>query len=321
MTGVSSRSGSPRPGRGARHVSAPPGARPTRLEAFDDEWVPDLTGATDWDVAARYSDFSLPSSRGFISLPRIRSLRQVAVDEILRRARQVLGSVVHPTRHGLASLPDVPRDAMRREIDIETTTGYLAVAPAAGPIKVDDVWMRYELHRDHPLVLCLDASLSMMGENLALMAVAVAVVLLELADDQVGVVTFDDEVRVLRHPQEPLPIIHTIEDLLDSPGRPYTDIEAGVRAALEMCEATGRHDPVSTILLTDGRYTAGRDPAYLASRFDHLLVLRIGTRRSGMPLCTDMARRGRGSLLEVPQLSSLPQVMYRAVRELLRGRP
>ena len=74
------------------------------------------------------------------------------------------------------------------------------------------------------------------------------------------------------------------------------------------------------MLLTDGKYTAGRDPAYLAPRFPHLVVLKMGRERASLELCRELAQKGNGALREVGELEALPAVMYGVVKDLLRGR-
>jgi hypothetical protein len=73
-------------------------------------------------------------------------------------------------------------------------------------------------------------------------------------------------------------------------------------------------------MLTDGKYTAGRDPAYLAPRFPHLVVVKMGRERASLELCRELAKKGRGALREVGELEALPSVMYGVVKDLLRGR-
>ena len=96
-----------------------------------------------------------------------------------------------------------------------------------------------------------------------------------------------------------------------------------MRTALQLVKSgsiRGQGRPASTVLLTDGKYTAGKDPAYLASRFPHLVVLKMGGERASLELCREMARKGRGALREVAELDALPVVMYGVVKDLLRGR-
>jgi len=78
--------------------------------------------------------------------------------------------------------------------------------------------------------------------------------------------------------------------------------------------------PPSTVLLTDGKYTAGRDPGYLGGRFPHLLVLKMGNERASRSLCRELAHKGGGQLREIENLVDLPQTMYSVVKSLLRGR-
>ena len=76
----------------------------------------------------------------------------------------------------------------------------------------------------------------------------------------------------------------------------------------------------STLLVTDGRATVGADPAPLADRFAHLVVLRVGEGDSGEETCRELARRGNGTVRHVARLENLPLVLYQAVQEMLRGR-
>jgi Mg-chelatase subunit ChlD len=173
------------------------------------------------------------------------------------------------------------------------------------------------------MVLAVDTSLSMTGEKLALTAVALSVVLLQFPEDPIGILAFENQARELKAPEERLGVFELVERFLDVPAQGYTHLESGVKLALKMSremESRIRGRPPATLLLTDGKYTAGRDPAFLAPRFHHLSVLKMGQERSSLPLCREMARKGRGVLREVPRLEALPTVMYSVVKDLLRGR-
>lgn len=299
-----------------------------RLETYDED-IPDLSAATDWDIATRYATFSVPLVRGSAAKATARRLRRAAAREILRRARHVLGSVAHPTQHGSLPGPELPQSATCIQLNLEDTLVHAPVEVTSalhGPSQAltlwpQNIWMDYEIHRQHQLTLCLDASMSMMGENQALVAMAVAVVLLELPEDPVGVLAFDDRASILKRPEERVSTLEVVERMLDVPGRPYTHIEAGLQKALELGTRSSRRSrqEASTVLLTDGKYTAGNDPVYLAARFPHLIVLNIGAAQSGMSLCRDLATRGGGMVYNVPRLAELPNAMYRVVQDILRG--
>lgn len=236
------------------------------------------------------------------------------------RAQSVLGSVVHPVTFAVAPADELPRDALNAEVDLDGTAEEY---PLTLKGKGVDVLMEYQVHRRQPVILSVDTSLSMTGEKLALTAVALAVVLLQFPDDPVGIVAFENDAKVLKAPTERISIDTLLERFLDVPAQGYTHLEAGLALALRLSrESTllGRGRPASTVVLTDGKYTAGKDPGYLAPRFPHLVVLKMGDERASQGLCEELARKGRGSCHEVGELAVLPHVMYEVVKGLLRGR-
>lgn len=287
----------------------------------------DLQNASSWDVATRYHEFkSRKSAQGLA-----KRLRKLSAEAILERAQQVLGSVVRPMDQNSAPLKDVPAQAEQVDFDLDETfeNSPLAIAEAFDsqasryPLTDADIWMSYSTHRKQAVILSVDTSLSMTGEKLALTAVALAVVLLEFPDDPIGIVAFENEAKILKDPQEKISIQLLVERFLDVPAQGYTHLEEGMKAALQLvrkAQATGQTRPPSVVLLTDGKYTAGRDPAYLAHRFSHLAVMKMGSEKASLELCRELARKGHGLLKEVGDLEALPSVMYSVVKDLLRGR-
>jgi Mg-chelatase subunit ChlD len=209
-------------------------------------------------------------------------------------------------------------------VDIEETIENSPFGAAMLELEPQDIWMEYQVHRKQPIVLSVDTSLSMTGEKLALTAVALAVVLIQFPDDPVGSVAFENEAMILKRPDEKITVAQLVERFLDVPAQGYTHLEDGMRASLKLVysarSAAGGSGLPSTVLLTDGKYTAGKDPAYLAPRFPHLVVLKMGKERASLELCRELARKGRGALREVGELEALPSVMYGVVKDLLRGK-
>ncbi len=287
----------------------------------------DLKASSHWDVATRYHEFK--GKR--VSQNLIRKLRALSAQAILDRAQEVLGSVVHPSQRQISTLSDIPPQATDVDFDLEETLELsplaLKEAQRAGssrfPLTDQDLWMSYALRRQQPLVMSVDTSLSMTGEKLALTAVAIAVVLLEFPEDPIGIVAFENEAKILKHPNERISIPLLVERFLDVPAQGYTHLEDGMRCALRLVQEVqkmGQGKVTSTVLLTDGKYTAGKDPAYLARSFPHLVVLKMGTETSSRELCLEMAKKGNGALREVEDLNSLPKIMYGVVKDLIRGR-
>ncbi len=280
-----------------------------------DEVLTDLQAATPWDVAVRYHEFKAQASLKHLA-PQLRRLSAAAV---LERARSVLGAVVHPVDVKSAPWNEVPSDAGDPDLDLEETLEQRVPMPD----EAVEPWMSYRQRRSQSVVLAVDTSLSMTGEKLALTAVALAVVLLQFPDDPIGVVAFENEASVLKHARERISIDQFVERFLDVPAQGYTHLEDGLRSALRLTREAGgatRGRPPSAVLITDGKYTAGSDPAYLAPKFPHLIVLKMGRERASLELCRELARKGDGVLHEVGEYESLPAVMYGVVKDLLRGR-
>lgn len=241
----------------------------------------------------------------------IEALRKISARAVLERAQEILGSLVHPMEKKLDLYQDVPSHAISPEIDLEATLE----SDNAG-----EIYMEYQVPRRQTLILTVDTSLSMTGEKLALTAVALAVVILQFPEDRIGIVAFENEANVLKRPDERITIETLVERFLDVPAQGYTHLEDGLKATLKLLRGEHGRRPPSVVLLTDGKYTAGRDPAYLAQKFKHLLVLKMGEERASHDLCKELAHKGHGSLKEVYDLNQLPGVMYKVVKDLLRGR-
>lgn len=297
------------------------------LGLSEDDVFTELSSASSWDVATRYHEFKTkPSVQKNHKLAD--HLRAISTRAVLERAQRVLGSVVRPTDHYHSVLTELPSDALLAELDLEETFENAPwVAAFHGKNskllpRQEDLWMEFQTVRDQAVILSVDTSLSMTGEKLALTAVALAVVLLQFPDDPVGIVAFENEAKVLKTPDERISIEELIARFLDVPAQGYTHLEMGMKSALKLLRSVrpGRsRRPPSCVLLTDGKYTAGKDPAYLAPRFPHLVVLKMGDERSSHPLCVDLAKKGRGALREVGDLEELPEAMYAIVKDLLRG--
>ena len=282
-----------------------------------------LQTASDWDVATRYHEFKTkPLLKKDQKLKD--HLRDVSVQAILDRAKSVLGQIVRPEVRHTAGMDEIPSEALHPELDLEET---LENSPLllSNKFSVEprDLHMEYALERKHAVVLTVDTSLSMTGEKLALTAVALAVVLLQFPHDPIGIVAFENQPRVLKKPEEVLSLETLIERFLDVPAQGYTHLEGGIKSALKLIETispAGLSSPPSALLLTDGKYTAGRDPGYLGSMFDHLVVLKMGNERSSRGLCVELSKRGHGSMKEIDDLEKLPQIMYGVVKDRPRRR-
>lgn len=268
---------------------------------------PDLAGLRDWSLAIRYHDF-----KGQVKSQRLRQeLRGEVVAAVLMRAREVLGPLARPAR-----VKQEPFSRARPEsvtdLDLDATLD------EAASLRELDPWVETRTPEPQPLVICIDTSLSMTGEKLALAAVALGVVALQFPDEPFVLIAFESEPAVLKRLDEVLSLEELLARFMDVPAQGYTDLEAALKeaatASRQVGEASGRR-PVC-VLVSDGKYTAGRDPGYLGSAFSHLEVIKMGEDDGGRELCAELARRGRGRVRGVGDLAELPRVMYEVIKNL-----
>lgn len=315
----------------ADQKSFPPEAFGSVTEMQPEDFAKELENTSSWDIATHYHELIRKLRSRHVTRSLAQQLREMSAQAILAKAKEVLGSAVRPVAHHVSSWSDIPPKAEQVELDLDETLENSPVGLSAilegtenpDPLTAQDIWMTYTLHRVQPIILTVDTSLSMTGEKLALTAVALSVVLLEFPEDPIGIIAFENEAKILKRPDESITVQALIERFLDVPAQGYTHLEDGMRAALNLvgrAAQVSRGRPPSTVLLTDGKYTAGRDPTYLASKFTHLVVLKMGSDRASLGICQDLAKGGRGTLKEVGELEALPSVMYSVVKDILRGR-
>lgn len=146
-----------------------------------------------------------------------------------------------------------------------------------------------------------------------LLGVAAAMVALNSTPERYSAVAFENEARILKTFEQMFPPPTLLSRLLEMPYKGYTHFEDGLRAALKE-----QRPGSAVILVTDGIFTAGRDPRFLAPRLAPLHVVAIGTEESGMRFCRELASHGQGGFHHAPVLASLPAVMYSLMRQLNR---
>ena len=104
---------------------------------------------------------------------------------------------------------------------------------------------------------------------------------------------------------------------MEVPARGLTNIESGLLLA-EKQALKGKLAKKAIILMTDGRFTAGRNPEYLVGRLPRLHVIQTGNPWSSPRYCRSLARKGRGKYMRVAKLEHLPSALYSLVHEIIR---
>ncbi len=259
-----------------------------------------------WQIAQR---LTRPGCE--ISTPGMREhAERLAVRAVLERAARLVG----PLRGATHTLVEPLREPYQGELEIEGTMEN--VLGKRWPERGDWLVERREERRTQ-IVLMMDTSLSMSGANMALAAVAAAVLALKMRPEDLSVVVFENDARAISRLEDENPPEAVVREMLRQPCRGYTNIEDALRVGAREL-GRGRNPRKYGLLITDGVYTRGGDPTPLAATFPHLFVLLTEDYKMNEMLCRRLSQIGRGELFRVASLADLPRRMVDIADRLLR---
>ncbi|HZT64290.1 MAG TPA: vWA domain-containing protein [Acidimicrobiales bacterium] len=202
-----------------------------------------------------------------------------ATDPQLRQlARRLAGRVlVHLARGGPARAGGVGRLRVAPmqdggDVDFDSSMDALlgAAARRSSP-SLTDLRARQWARPTTGLCLLVDRSGSMGGRRLATAALAAAAVAFRAPGDY-SVVTFAEEVTLVKGQDEERPVEAVVDDILALRGRGTTNLAAALdegRAQLSRSRATHR----GMLLISDCRANTGADPLLAARAVDRLMIL------------------------------------------------
>ncbi len=263
-------------------------------------------GLHGWDVAVK-----LTASGCRIDNPHLRLYAErLAAGAVLSRAARLVG----PLRGATQLIREPMVEPHCGELDLDATLENVIGKPFPD---AEDWVMTRRVDRRHQVVLMLDASLSMSGENIALAAVAAAALVLKLRPEDVSVVMFSSGARTVTRLNASDSPEEVVRRMLCEPVRGYTNIAAGLeRGARELDR--GRNPRRSGLLITDGVVTAGGDPLPLAHRFPRLFVLLTEDYKMNPGLCRRLADAGGGDVFPVRSYRDLPARLLTVAERVLR---
>ena len=222
------------------------------------------------------------------------------------RARAMLGPVQKPYRYlhvAQSNLHHYADRATTTELDVEETLTHHQKEPV----------FQIRLEKDHGLILVLDTSLSMKGEKLALLAATVAAVSLSIPTAAFGVMGFDSEIHSIKRFDEVLTTQEVVERVLSIPPGGFTNIELGLRTAEKWIQSS-RFPMARLILISDGRYTEGKNPVEVARGFPFIYAVKIGKDPHGRQIMREIADTGMGRFAEVREMVDLPRTLLAGIR-------
>jgi hypothetical protein len=191
----------------------PPGDAP--LEAIAERYALPLEALDGWTIAV-----NLTRSGCRINDVGLRVYAErLAARAVLQRATRLVG----PLRSATVQVREPLREPHAGELDVETTLANIAGKPYP---EADDWVGVHREERRQQVVLMVDTSLSMSGENMAIAAVAAAVLALKIHPEDLSVVVFEDTARAVTRLHSADPPVEVVRRMLDQPVRGYTNIRA-----------------------------------------------------------------------------------------------
>jgi len=227
-----------------------------------------------------------------------------AIRSILDRARESLGPIQKPYHYQILDADAALRLGAEGgvvELDVEETLQYR------------EPLFQARIERNHGIVLLLDTSLSMKGERLALLGVTVAAVAMSVPEQALCILGFDSEIHAVKEFGEHVPAEKLIERTVSIPAGGFTHIELGLKAAKSRIESSRLRES-RVILVSDGRYTEGKNPVIEARNFRVVHAVKIGKDPGGRAVMREIANTGEGRFSEVREMHELPGFLLRAIR-------
>lgn len=258
----------------------------------------------EWDLAIRFRDIQ---RFGYLNPKQKKEMSDQAIAAILHRGREALGPIQKPYHYELRGQDDLPSSVHEVELDVEGTLENADRAPM----------FKLRREKDHGLILVLDTSLSMKGEKLALLAVAVAAVAMSLPRSAFAVLGFDSEIHAIKEFDEDIEPAECVRRVLSIPPGGFTNLELGIReAANRIRQSKFLHARV--ILISDGRYTEGRHPIEIGKTISFLFAVKIGKDPTGREIMKELGTQGLGQFTEVREMAELPRVLLNGIRSWVR---
>jgi len=271
----------------------------------------ELLGRDDigWRIAQNYTRLRL-----VLSDPAAMELaRRIAITATIRRVLQLLGPVSLPTR--ITREPYSVGES--GDVDLEST---LEAMIDAGRTRPSELILERRKPKDLSVALMLDASLSMSGDKLAIATAAIAVLAFRLKMVEFTIMTFNDRPKTIKEFDQSPNLDELVVSLLEFNASGYTNIEEALRGGSAALSRATTKNRVG-VLITDGNYTVGADPADASASFRRLFVVMTESHDCQPQVCEAMARNGRGRVYTVSGFDEVPRVLYHVLRTVAQGSP
>ncbi|HYB67601.1 MAG TPA: AAA family ATPase [Candidatus Acidoferrales bacterium] len=253
--------------------------------------------AVDWSIAQHYTDIK----RQVKDQRLLRKFKRIAIRAIIHHTLQLLG----PTRRRMEFVREPYAPGQTGDIEIEMTAEEML---GKSEIGTSDLIVESKVPRQMACVMMLDTSISMSGDKLGLATASLGALAFKLKSIEYGVITFDNVARLMKRLGQRVEIESLVGDLLDVAAVGLTNIEDGLRKGLNELTSSRAKDKVG-VMITDGNYTAGKDPCEVATEYPQLFVIMVKSHDSKPQLCERMAGLGKGKFVTVDTFEEIPRVL------------
>jgi Mg-chelatase subunit ChlD len=273
------------------------------------EGIIDLKSAppadTGWIIAQNYSYIR----KQLKDTKLLKTAKKIAIRAIIQRTLQLLG----PTRKPMEVVREPYAPGRMGDIEVEMT-----LEEILGKTELDasDLIIESNVPRKTACVMMLDTSMSMSGDKLGISTASLGVLAFKLKSMQYGVIAFDNLARPLKRLDQRVPIATLVGDMLDITAGGYTNIEDGLRTGMLELNNSNAKERVG-VLLTDGNYTAGKDPTGIAAEYPKLFVLMMKSHDSRPDLCARLASLGKGKFVQVDSFDEVPSILRNLLRDFV----
>jgi len=263
------------------------------------------SGDVGWSIAQHYARI-----RRQLKDPKLLNMaKKIAIQAIIHHTLQLLG----PTRIRMESVREPYTPGRSGEVEIEMTAEEIL---GKEEIDASDIIIESNVPRTAACVMMLDTSMSMSGDKLGIATASLGVLAFKLKSIQYGIIAFDSVAKPLKTLDQKVAIASIVGDLLDISAGGYTNIEDGLRLGLVELNRSKAKERVG-VIVTDGNYTAGKDPCKIAAEYPKLFVIMIRSHDSRPELCARIASLGKGKLVAVDSFEEVPSILRNLLRDFL----
>lgn len=188
------------------------------------------------------------------------------------------------------------------EVCLDSTIDESSVKIITKLIEYEDIQVFRKEKARKSIVVMLDRSGSMIGEKIFLAATVAASIALGAREHEYALLAFSEEVEFIKKMNETKSVENIVERILLLKSHGCTDIAKALEEGFKELMKSKEKDRIG-IILTDGWYNVGEDPAEKSKLFPKLVVL--CPPKGDFETCENLAKLGKGEIIKLDESVSV----------------